>query len=97
MPHVAWDEWEQLKSEAVERGATHMRLNQLAPDGGGGGGSGDLVVRQDDLGAVGHEAYILYGDVKVLKPGRPGEAAMKSLISAYTTALKKQEPCRLGL
>jgi hypothetical protein len=61
---MAWDEWEQLKSEAAERGSTHMRLNQLAPDGGGGGGGGDLVVRQDDLGAVGHEAHILYDDLR---------------------------------
>jgi hypothetical protein len=60
---MAWDEWEQLKSQAAERQSTHMRLNQLAPDGGGGGGSGDLVVHQDDLGAVGHEARILYDDI----------------------------------
>lgn len=60
---MAWDEWEQLKSQAAERQSTHMRLNQLAPDGDGGGGSGDLVVHQDDLGAVGHEAHILYDDI----------------------------------
>lgn len=62
---MAWDEWEQLKAQANERQSTHMRLNQLAPDGGGGGGGGggDLVVRQDDLGAVGHEAHILYEDL----------------------------------
>lgn len=41
---MAWDEWEQLKSEAAERGSTRMRLNQLAPDGGGGGGGGDLFL-----------------------------------------------------
>ncbi|WP_225101302.1 hypothetical protein [Streptomyces sp. CoH27] len=40
-----------------------MRLNQLAAADGGGGG-GDLVVHQDDLGAVGHEANVLYDDVK---------------------------------
>ncbi|MEV2217927.1 hypothetical protein AB0H86_41970 [Streptomyces sp. NPDC050997] len=60
---MAWEEWDQLKSEAAERGSTHMRLNQLAPDGGGGGGGGDLVVNQDDLGAVGHEAHGLHGDL----------------------------------
>ncbi|MFJ9817999.1 hypothetical protein ACIRU3_22605 [Streptomyces sp. NPDC101151] len=54
---MAWDEWEQLKSEAAER-STDMRLNQLPADGGGGGG--DLVAHQDDLGAVGHEAFVLY-------------------------------------
>lgn len=61
---MAWDEWEQLKSEAAERHATHMRLNQLPADGGGGGGGGDLVVHQDDLGAVGHEAHILFDDLR---------------------------------
>ncbi|MGR3869349.1 hypothetical protein ACUXZZ_12230 [Streptomyces graminifolii] len=60
---MAWEEWEQLKSQAAERQSTHMRLNQLAPDGGGGG-PGDLVVQQDDLGAVGHEAHILYDDIR---------------------------------
>ncbi len=60
---MAWEEWEQLKSRAAERQSTHMRLNQLAPDGGGGD-SGDLVAQQDDLGAVGHEAHILYDDIR---------------------------------
>ncbi|MGW0770391.1 hypothetical protein [Streptomyces sp. NPDC002676] len=62
---MAWDEWEQLKAQAVEQRSTHMRLNQLpAEGGGGGGGAGDLVVRQDDLGAVGHHANALYDDIK---------------------------------
>jgi hypothetical protein len=56
------DEWAQLKADAAQRGSTRMQLNQhQAGDGGGGGGSGDLVVQQDDLGAVGHEAYTLHG------------------------------------
>lgn len=61
---MAWDEWEQLKAQAAERHSTHMRLNQLPAEGGGGGGGGDLVVRQDDLGAVGHDAYLLYDDLR---------------------------------
>lgn len=58
MPRVAWDEWEQLKSDAKQRGA-HMQLNQLAvPDGGGGAApTGDLTVSQEDLKAVGDAAY----------------------------------------
>jgi hypothetical protein len=60
---MAWDEWEQLKAQAAERRSTHMQLNQLPAEGGGGGG-GDLVVRQDDLGAVGHDAYLLYDDLR---------------------------------
>jgi hypothetical protein len=34
--------------------------------------------------------------VRVLKPARPDESAMKSLISGYTAALKKQQPCKQG-
>ncbi|MCX5171224.1 hypothetical protein OG616_24815 [Streptomyces antibioticus] len=59
---MAWEEWEQLKSETSEGGTTGMRLNQLPVDQGGG--SGDLVVNQDDLGAVGHDAYLLYEDLQ---------------------------------
>ncbi|MEU8824754.1 hypothetical protein [Streptomyces sp. NPDC048636] len=46
-------EWVQHKA------AVGTRLNE-ARTGGGGGGSADLIVRADDLGAVGHEAYILH-------------------------------------
>ncbi|MEU8692896.1 hypothetical protein [Streptomyces sp. NPDC048665] len=60
---MAWDEWEQLKARAAEGKSPHMRLNQLAA-AGGGRGTGELVVHQDDLGAVGHEANILCDDVK---------------------------------
>ncbi|WP_308036465.1 hypothetical protein [Streptomyces sennicomposti] len=34
--------------------------------------------------------------VDVLKPGRPDEDAMKSLITGYTGAYQKQQPCRPG-
>jgi hypothetical protein len=45
---MAWEEWEQLKSAAVERHPTHMQLNQLPADPGGStsgntaGGAGTL-------------------------------------------------------
>lgn len=32
--------------------------------------------------------------IKVLKPGRRDESAMKSLISGYTAAFKRQQPCQ---
>ncbi|WP_086793269.1 hypothetical protein [Streptomyces thermovulgaris] len=60
---MAWEEWESLKAQAAERRSAQMRLNQ-ADGGGGGGGSSDLVVRRDDLGAVGHEAYILWDNLR---------------------------------
>jgi hypothetical protein len=55
---MAWDEWEQLKSEAARRRSTSMELNSA--DGGAGAAGGDLVAYQDDLGAVGHDAFVLY-------------------------------------
>lgn len=61
---MAWEEWEQLKADAAGRGSTGMRLNQLPADRGGGGSGGDLVVNQDDLGAVGHDAHKLYADLQ---------------------------------
>ncbi|GAA2291212.1 hypothetical protein GCM10010234_35400 [Streptomyces hawaiiensis] len=63
---MAWDEWEQLKGEALRRqqGSTHMQLNQLAPEPSGGGGNqqGDLRVNQKDLASVGDAAYKLHQD-----------------------------------
>ncbi|GAA2424929.1 hypothetical protein GCM10010405_04320 [Streptomyces macrosporus] len=44
------------------RQATAMRLNQAAP--GPGGSNHDLVVTQDDLGAVGSEAFHLHGRLR---------------------------------
>ncbi|MGW0086348.1 hypothetical protein [Streptomyces sp. NPDC003393] len=34
--------------------------------------------------------------IKVLKPARPDETAMKNLITGYTADYKKQQPCRPG-
>ncbi|MFE1950387.1 hypothetical protein ACFW9D_07965 [Streptomyces sp. NPDC059524] len=58
---MAWDEWEQLKQQASERSSTQMQLNQLAESGGGGR---NLMVYDDDLGEVGHEAHGLHGDLR---------------------------------
>jgi hypothetical protein len=58
---MAFEEWKQAQASAAERQSTHMRLNQLAPDGGGGGGSGDLTVHDDQLGALGNMAHDLRG------------------------------------
>ncbi|KUO14309.1 hypothetical protein [Streptomyces dysideae] len=45
---MAWDEWEQLKTEAVSRQSAGMQLNQLPADGSGSSGGG-LVGGQKDL------------------------------------------------
>ncbi|MFE1883612.1 hypothetical protein [Streptomyces diastatochromogenes] len=60
---MAWDEWEELKGDALQRrqGSTHMQLNQLPADPGGSANpQGDLRVNQTDLAAVGNAAYELH-------------------------------------
>jgi hypothetical protein len=57
---MTWEEWEQLKADAADGRSTQTQLNQLSAEGGRGGSERDLVVNQDDLGAVGHDAYLLY-------------------------------------
>lgn len=59
---MVWEEWERAKAMVRDRREAGMRLNQAPP--GGGAGDGDLVVRQDDLGAVGHEAFTLHVELK---------------------------------
>ncbi|MFI6943406.1 hypothetical protein ACIBI4_29415 [Streptomyces sp. NPDC050418] len=59
---MAWDEWEQLKSEAAGRqGDGQMQLNRLddppLPDGSG---VGDLKVKHQDLAKIGDHAHALY-------------------------------------
>ncbi|MEU6309858.1 hypothetical protein [Streptomyces sp. NPDC047014] len=56
---MAWDEWDSAKADVTAQRQATMRLDQL-PGGPGGSGQADLVVYQDDLGAVGHEAFILH-------------------------------------
>jgi hypothetical protein len=98
---MAWDEWERLKAQAAERQSASMRIDHVAPVGvGGGTGSGDLVAHQDDLGAVGHEAYILFDklskEANVAVTGKSGSgstsqaaAALKSHAFATGGALEK--------
>ncbi|MEL5957536.1 hypothetical protein AADR41_22725 [Streptomyces sp. CLV115] len=33
---MAWDEWEQLKADAVQRHTTNMQINSASPDTGHG-------------------------------------------------------------
>jgi len=77
---MSWDEWEQLKSQAAERQAPAMQLNQ-APSEGGGGQQGDLKVDQQDLAAVGDSAFKLF--TTLAKHGRdawsPSQTAAKDL------------------
>ncbi|MCX5109347.1 hypothetical protein OOK13_12550 [Streptomyces sp. NBC_00378] len=60
------DEWAQLKADAQDRHSAQMRLNTAGPqaDGAASGGNADLVVHQDDLGAVGNEAFRIHGELR---------------------------------
>lgn len=51
------EEWARLKADAQERSSGQTRLNAA-------GANDDLVVRQDDLGAVGSEAFRLHGELR---------------------------------
>ncbi|MFJ8887469.1 hypothetical protein ACIRJR_29245 [Streptomyces sp. NPDC102402] len=86
---MAWDEWEQLKSEAAERDSTRMQLNQLPPEAGGGPPpQGDLKVNQQDLAAIGNAAYRLYGDLeKVGDHARASTQKAAGTLKAETFAL----------
>lgn len=85
------DEWAQLKQAATERQTTHMQLNQLPADGGSKGGSKDLVVHQDDLGAVGNEAFSLHGrlqkkaDIAGAGANKDGSGSSAQAAKALTT------------
>ncbi|MFJ6697842.1 hypothetical protein ACIQM4_17480 [Streptomyces sp. NPDC091272] len=59
---MAWDEWEQLKTEAAEQ---RTQLNQVPAESGGGGGAADLVVRDDELGELGNMAHALRERLRV--------------------------------
>ncbi|MDJ1134602.1 hypothetical protein [Streptomyces iconiensis] len=65
------DEWAQHKA-AAESQSVSMQLNGRPADngpsagdeGGGGAGKSDLVVAQDDVGAIGSDAFTLHGKLK---------------------------------
>ncbi|MER5850396.1 hypothetical protein ABT126_25960 [Streptomyces sp. NPDC002012] len=80
---MAWDEWEQLKSEAAERHSTQMQLNQVEPGGGGPIPQGDLKVNQQDLAAIGNTAYRMYGDLE--KAGDHARAATQKAAGGLKT------------
>ncbi|MFF5564370.1 hypothetical protein ACFY7Z_03645 [Streptomyces sp. NPDC012623] len=63
-------EWSALVAGAAERSRT--RLNSAEPSPARGGDA-DLVVSRDDLGAIGHDAYVLHS-----KLSRDGDHARPS-------------------
>ncbi|MEU9803094.1 hypothetical protein [Streptomyces sp. NPDC051000] len=59
---MVWDEWTKAKADVAGERQVSMRLDQVT--NGPGGGQADLVVHQDDLGEVGHEAFLLHGQLQ---------------------------------
>jgi hypothetical protein len=72
------EEWAALVARASDQGAVGTRLNQADP--GGGGGTHDLSVSQDELGAIGSEAYKLFGRLR-----KDGDIARESSDAAAAT------------
>ncbi|MFJ6844113.1 hypothetical protein ACIQRE_15735 [Streptomyces griseoluteus] len=58
---MVWQEWENAKAGARAASEARTRLNGV---GSGDADAQDLVVHQDDLGGVGHEAFVLHGELK---------------------------------
>ncbi|MEU6087795.1 hypothetical protein ABZ865_13425 [Streptomyces sp. NPDC047085] len=94
---VAWDEWEQLKADAVARGSTHMRLNQLPADLGGASGasggavSGRLKSEKRVWVKVGEAVKGLKGDVgKALKKLEDGQSGLGDTSGCQSAAAQKE-------
>jgi hypothetical protein len=90
---VVWEEWEKAKAAASAGGSTRVQLNQTAPVDAG---DADLVVHQDDLGAVGHEAFILHGELKK-KADIAGAGADKNGSGSTMQAASSLKSHHLGL
>ncbi|MEV6395771.1 hypothetical protein AB0M39_13485 [Streptomyces sp. NPDC051907] len=56
---MAWDEWEQAKSGAIDAQSTQMRLNGAPGGHPSTGGKDDLTVYDDELGKLGDLARSL--------------------------------------
>ncbi|CAL9393136.1 hypothetical protein SUDANB106_01314 [Streptomyces sp. enrichment culture] len=57
------EEWAALVAKAAEHSGTGTRLNEAGPGGGGGDGH-DLSAAEDELGAIGHDAHVLFGRLR---------------------------------
>lgn len=73
------EEWAALVAKASGQGGVRTQLNEAAP-GGGGDGRHDLSAGQDELGAIGHDAYVLFGRLQ-----KDGDIARESSDKAATT------------
>ncbi len=60
------DEWAARNADAQNRQSARMSLNTAGPQPGAPGSrtDPDLMVHQDDLGAVGSEAFPVHGELR---------------------------------
>ncbi|MGP4087045.1 hypothetical protein [Streptomyces sp. KR55] len=90
-----------LNSERIDTGdsarnilRSRLSIGQSKPAKGGGiaysDGAAVSLVKCRGAGVVTEDISTL---IRVLEPGREDETAMKNLISGYTTALEKSQPC----
>ncbi|MGW8763008.1 hypothetical protein ACWGN5_10980 [Streptomyces sp. NPDC055815] len=92
---MAWDEWDRAKADVTARQQASMRLNQV-PGGPGGNQQADLVVNQDDLGAVGHEAFVLHSQLQKAADIAGADADAEGAGSTMQAAALKGSSFALG-
>ncbi|MFI1175664.1 hypothetical protein [Streptomyces melanogenes] len=88
------DEWAELKGSAAEKTAAMRLAGASSSPQSGGPDSGDLVVHSDDLGKVGHEAFLLHG--RLLKAGNVTRGAQGSGSTAEAAAALGHEGFTMG-
>ncbi|WP_187645519.1 hypothetical protein [Streptomyces sp. TRM49041] len=92
---MSWDEWEQLKTEAGERRATRMQLNQFPdsdPSGvGGGDSSGRLKTQKKAWTQAGEGVKGLKDEIsKGLKKLEDGQTGVEDTSGCQSAAAQKE-------
>lgn len=76
------DEWAELKGTAAEKTASMQLAGATGSPQGGEADSGELVVHKDDLGKVGHEAFLLHGRLQKAGDVTHGERGPGATVEA---------------
>ncbi|MFD9907037.1 hypothetical protein [Streptomyces sp. NPDC059063] len=86
---MAWEEWEQLKADAVARHSTQMQLNQTEPSTGGD--SGTLVSNKAAWNKAGHEVRSFRESIgKAVSALNDGQNGLGSDSGCRTAAAQKE-------
>ncbi|WP_078966136.1 hypothetical protein [Streptomyces sp. WM6378] len=88
------EEWAELKDAAAKKAGSMQLASATDTPKGGAPVSGDLVVHQDDLGRVGHEAFLLHG--RLLKAGDVTRGAQGSGATADAATALDHEGFTMG-